>query len=229
MRLSTPCTSNWALVLESKVAHASYLLLNYFSLTVPIWGNEQRSSSPALSHLKKRSLVTGSDKTHRWFRSKGNSNLPGLSVHVPLLHAASCKATCSVFFSMLWWIYSLLWWTVSSIIVFSVFLQITQISQFTQNLTYETLSINHLQYLTKCFLIVYINPSISHAIQFILYFLSCNSIRFRRSYKNALSHPIFWKSTESLENGIGVHSIWCFLNALYVSANPILKQMYWVF
>lgn len=91
------------------------------------------------------------------------------------------------------------------------------------------LSINHLQYLTKCFLIVYINLSISHAIQFILYFLSCNSIRFRRSYKNALSHPIFWKSTESLENGIGVHSIWCFLNALYVSANPILKQMYWVF
>lgn len=225
MRLSTPCTSNWALVLESEVALASYLLLNYFSLTVPIWGNEQRSSSLAYSHLKKRSLVTGSDKTHRWWSSKGNSNLPGLSVHVPPLHATSCKATCSVFFSMLWWINSLLWWTVSSIIVFSVFLQFTQISQFTQNLTYETLPISHLPYLTKCFLIVSINPSISHAIQFILYFLFCNSIRFRKSYKKGLSHPIFWKPTDYMENGIGVHSRRCFLNALHVSANAILKQM----
>lgn len=145
MCLSTPCTSNWALVLESKVAHASYLLLNYFSLTVPIWGNEQRSSSLALSHLKKRSLVTGSDKTHRWFRSKGNSNLPGLSVHVPLLHAASCKATCSVFFSMLWWIHSLLWWTVSSIIVFSVFRlhKFHSLHRISHMIVYQSSSVPH--------------------------------------------------------------------------------------
>lgn len=147
MCLSTPCTSNWALMLESEVTHASYLWLNYFSLTVPIWGNEQCSSSLACSHLKERSLVTGSDKTHRWCSSKGNPHLSGLSVHVPPLYPASCKATCSVFFSMLQWVHSLLWWTLSSIIVLTVFLQITQISQFSESHIWN-LSIRHLQYLT---------------------------------------------------------------------------------
>lgn len=211
-------------MLESEVAHASYLWLNYFSLTVPIWGNEQCSSSLACSHLKERSLVTGSDKTLRWWNSKGNPNLSGLSVHVPPLHPASCKATCSVFFSMLQWVHSLLWWTLSSIIVLTVFFQITQISQFFR-ISHVKPCLSVIFSTSLCFLKVYVNPSISHAIQFILYLLFFNSIRFRRSYKNALSHSIFWKPTEYMENGICMHIIQCFLNASYVLANPILKQM----